>query len=530
MTTMASMNAESLYTSSVSLGNPYAQQIWNQGLHTPGDILLGGAMSFGIAGAITAAGPLLNWLSRGTNTQMVRALAVASAEGRALTPIAGVEVRQVSAGVVEVSLPGQQGMIRVTPEGFQVMTAAGRGQMPIAEFPWQTTSESPLVSALREHPAMTGLQDVAAVSTLGGPTVGVGVTPEGWVVLAPRTSTPITTGLWGDLATGGMASARGVSPLAGEMSLLAGRMPPLLTSGSTAPVLPAGGMSPLLPGAAGSGVPLLPPGPTGPLLVDVQAGTPFFLNAMVAANPGSRGVAIEAGDWMIGYQGANPMFQRDLAMSRLIVQNMPRWPSYSPDTFSGSLDDLLRLQPQNLPPETLDPAQYLFPRSGPVTSYLGPDGLPQPFFPSIGQNGRLIPLNQPDVTGLLPTTHPGLHGQVNQLYWRRPFALQRADAATQQAMGTEINQMLRRDGFAEFRILAAGDRRVVDVIIEQIPGAEVVEVNQGMIRRFLENGTVPDDTRQAEILRVAEPDMRNEFNPLGQGTFNRIIRVYKRGQ
>lgn len=279
-------------------------------------------------------------------------------------------------------------------------------------------------------------------------------------------------------------------------------------------------------GARGPSLPLLSPGSTDPLLVDVQAGTPFFLNSMVGTNLGSQGVAVEAGDWLIGYQGANPISPRDLAMSRLIVQNYPRWPA----TSGASIDDLLRLQPQNLPPETLDPATYLFPQTGSVTSLRGPNGLPQPFFPALGGAGRLIPLNQADVVGLQPTTHPPLYGRADQIYWRRPFALQRADAATQQSMGTELNQMLRLGGFVEFRILVAGDRRVVDVITQQIPGAEVVEVKQGMIRRFLADGTVPADPRQAEILRAAERDMRDEFDPLGKGTFNRIIRVYKRGQ
>ena len=90
--------------------------------------------------------------------------------------------------------------------------------------------------------------------------------------------------------------------------------------------------------------------------------------------------------------------------------------------------------------------------------------------------------------------------------------------------------MLRQGGFAEFRILAASDRHVVEVIAQQISSAEIVEVTQGMIRRFLAEGTVPVDPHQAEILRAAERDMRNEFNPLGEGTFNRIIRVYKRGK
>ena len=45
---------------------------------------------------MAAAGPALSWLSRGSNTQMVRSLAVASAEGQALSRIPQVEARELS--------------------------------------------------------------------------------------------------------------------------------------------------------------------------------------------------------------------------------------------------------------------------------------------------------------------------------------------------------------------------------------------------------------------------------------------------
>jgi hypothetical protein len=159
--------------------------------------------------------------------------------------------------------------------------------------------------------------------------------------------------------------------------------------------------------------------------------------------------------------------------------------------------------------------------------------LPEPFFPAQGQGGRMIPLQfgtqpaQADVSSLLPTSHPGLWDQGTQIYLRRPFALQAASPAQADAMGQEINRMLRPGGFTEFRLLRSGDRRIARTIAAQIPGADIVEVDQRAIRTFVDSGysTLPPDTRQAEILRNAESDLR--AGGLGGGTFNSIIRIYK---
>ena len=266
----------------------------------------------------------------------------------------------------------------------------------------------------------------------------------------------------------------------------------------------------------------------GPLVVDLQAGTPDFLRSQVAAQPGTQGVGIEAGDYMIGYRGVHPTSPPDLRMSRQIVQNVPDWPNTPAHEFPvGRLQDAPRMQPHEI-----DPAGELFPRQGDVRMLRpGPTGEPVPFFPAQGQEGRLIPRNQNDVTSLQPTTHPELHGKVDRAYWRRPFALQKTDGPTRVAMGQEINKMLRAGGFVEFRVLAAKDRTVIlGDVSEQISGARTVEVTREEIRGFLERGELPggrDRAEKAAILQDARPDLLGEYSPKGEGTFARIIRIYK---
>lgn len=511
-TTALSMSASSLYTSSISMGEPYAEQIWQQGYYTPERIFWSSLLSFGIGAAIAGAGGLLSWLSRGTNTQAARALAVASAEGRVIEPPAGVQVREVSRGVVEISISGQPGKIRVTPEGFRVITPAGRGEATIAEFSWQ---ESALATELaQQSPALAGLRDIAAVQPLGGQPFAFGVTQEGWIVMAPRTSTPLSTGLWGEMA--GAGGATSIVPYGGSTALA-------LPSRGGVPAFTAGGASPFA--GLSSGTRALPGGPApmlpGPTFIDIQGGTPFFMSSMVAASPGSRGIVIESADWMIGYQNVTTINPRDLALSRTFVRSMSYWP---PST-SGRLvavEDLPEFA--GLGPDVyMNPSAHLFPQTGPVRV------VPEAFFPPVGHEGRLLPIAQTDVAGITPSTHPQLHGTAQQIFWRRPFALQAADQPTQAAMGQELNRMLLRNGFIEFRLLRPGDRHIIHRIAAEIPNHRIVDINAGTISRFLVSGTVPSDPEAVAILRAAERDLRGEFSPLGEGPIRRIIRIYKQG-
>ena len=113
----------------------------------------------------------------------------------------------------------------------------------------------------------------------------------------------------------------------------------------------------------------------------------------------------------------------------------------------------------------------------------------------------------------------------------RPFALAAANPGTVDAMGDEVNALLRPGGFFEARLLRSGDRDVIRRIATRI-GGRPVEVNQTAIRRYAETGTRPPriNDEQWAILQEAGPDIRNEFGALGGGRFNSITRIYKPNQ
>jgi hypothetical protein len=276
-----------------------------------------------------------------------------------------------------------------------------------------------------------------------------------------------------------------------------------------------------------SGQPIPPSAARGPVIVDLQAGTPSFLQRTLAERPGARGIGIESGDWILGYQGINPTHPQDLALARLLARNSPIWPN-TPASLTPFRDI------PGLFPWEIDPARYLFPRSGAVSI------LPEPFFSPFGGEvspgvRRLIPYNIRDVAGIQPTVHPSVRGVASEIYLRRPFGLASADAPTTAAMGQELNSMLRQGGFVEFRLRAqtefsvptegAGGVDQLATVVSQIEGARVVRVDRGMLQRFQRTGQIPPDASpaQAEILRNAASDIQG----LGQGAYVRIIRIYK---
>ncbi len=276
------------------------------------------------------------------------------------------------------------------------------------------------------------------------------------------------------------------------------------------------------------GIPARARGAKGPVIADVQSGpmvvpdtgAPSFLAATVAGTAGAIGIAIEPGDFRLGYQGISPTNAQDLNFSRMLVQNMPEWPAGPGLTVAW-------------PTYRFDP-HAAFPKTGNVTVLQGPAApfmtpVPQAFFPPVSATpGRVMPANLPDVAGLAPTMHPELFNKVDQMYWRRPFGLGRADAPTVSALAREFDQMVRPGGFVEFRVLPASDVRTALEVARQMPGARAVEVPRNAIRSYAATNVRPTglSNEQWVILEAAGPDIRGEFGALGQGIFNRIIRVY----
>jgi hypothetical protein len=278
--------------------------------------------------------------------------------------------------------------------------------------------------------------------------------------------------------------------------------------------------------------------PRAPLFIDIQggpavhgpAGEPTFLPSLVAGTPDARGLIIEPGDYIPGYAGITTANARDLEFLRILAHNLPQWPA-------GPGEGPMPL------PADLDPT-LAFPTQGPVQVMTQPGAagttpVPVAFFPPVGgqQAGgtRLIPVKagdrtaQADVTGLTPTSHPELHGQVDRAYWRRPFALGSADAPTLAAMGQELGRILRPGGFLELRLLRGAEEAQARAIAAHIPGADIEIVPRGAIEAFMRDAARPAglNDRQWEMLQDAAPDLRGEFGALGRGTFNRLVRIYR---
>jgi hypothetical protein len=260
---------------------------------------------------------------------------------------------------------------------------------------------------------------------------------------------------------------------------------------------------------------------SGPTTIDIQMGTTEWLQAQVAGQPGAQGIGIEPGNWTLAYRGIYPTDPVELAQQLALARRGPLVPS-TPAWRSPLVE-----KPALLPWEA-DPGTYLFPSSGPVRV------LPEPFFPAVGGEGRLIPRGLPDVTGVVPTTHPSLHGAADQIYLRRTFGLGAADRPTTVAMGKELNAMLKRGGFVEIRPTRQTDFSLTEqggrvdqaaIVAEQIEGARVFRVSERAIRHFKKtNQFLPElNATEQEMVRSAAADTGG----LGAGEFRAVIRIYK---
>ncbi|WP_428672123.1 eCIS core domain-containing protein [Reyranella sp.] len=297
--------------------------------------------------------------------------------------------------------------------------------------------------------------------------------------------------------------------------------------------------------SAGRPIDLTPP-KGGPLIVDLQAGTPAFLQAQTAQIPGSRGIGVEPGNWLLAYQGKYPINPGDLSLALQVARNSPVWPN-TPASVTR-LDAL----PHALPWE-LDPASHIFPRSGAVTML--PDLVTptagQAFFPARGgaqppRAPRLIPFGLEDVPrgpGQLPLqVTPALRlpgggriAGVDRIYLRRPFALGLADDVTTAQMGRQINAMLRPGGFVEIRATRATDFNLrrqaaaatdqASVLAREIDGATIYRVRQQDIDAYVRTGEYPPDygIRQQEMIRDAAADTGG----LGAGAYHNVVRIYR---
>lgn len=262
ITTMSAMTAESLYTRATPLSGGMAQQIWGQGAYSPGQILLGGAISFGLG----SAGPILGWLGNRGNAAVVRELAIASARGgEVVVPElgSGLSARVIEPGVVEISHATSPGIVRVTREGWRLVMPAGNGTETIMSRAWGEALSVP-PELLERAPALSTLR--FQVGELGGEQLAYGVNERGWFMYPERTRVP-QFGMWPEPELLG-ATSPGTSLVPGRFVTPFG-----------APFEPLGPPGiPMLPGqtsmwGAGTSPWMLEAGPPGPLML--PAGSPF---------------------------------------------------------------------------------------------------------------------------------------------------------------------------------------------------------------------------------------------------------------
>ncbi|HEV2679221.1 MAG TPA: hypothetical protein VGV14_01855 [Rhodanobacter sp.] len=272
----------------------------------------------------------------------------------------------------------------------------------------------------------------------------------------------------------------------------------------------------------------------GPVVVDLQAGTPAFLRQITSQLPGSRGMGVEPGNWLLAYQGIYPTNAADLQMAQMIARNSPVWPN------TPAWQTPISGMPQSLPWE-IDPATHLFPQQGSVTMLPDPANpyLGQSFFPALGRDSRLVPFGLSDVNGFQTGGTSGLTGVADRVYLRRTFGLGLANAEESALMGQQINSMLKpnANAFVEIRPTRATDFSTgpsqqypnavdqVAAIAEQMPGARVERVTSAQIRRFAETGNYPPNSTsiQQEMIRDAAADTAG----LGAGQFRTVVRIYR---
>jgi Domain of unknown function (DUF4157) len=307
-----------------------------------------------------------------------------------------------------------------------------------------------------------------------------------------------------------------------------GRMPKGTSNPDVGPTPPEPSAPSADPGA---------PARRGPLIVDLQSGPMTgrggersFLRQRVGEVPDARGIAVEPGDYRLGYEGVQPTGPRDLRFARMLMHRLPEFPGPADLAEAAAAG-----RPGEWPAHRFDPAAR-FPQTGDVRMLQNPAApgmtpTPAEFFPPVSRSGRVVPTDLRDVAGLRPTSHPELHGQVSEAYWRRPFGLGTADAPTVEALGKELDAILRPGGFAEFRVLPSGDARVARQVQQHMPGSRVVEVPQRAIRQYAETdfATRPAGLTDEQwgMLQAARSDIAGSHDPLGRGLFNRIVRIYK---
>ncbi|MGW0591309.1 hypothetical protein [Streptosporangium sp. NPDC002607] len=196
----------------------------------------------------------------------------------------GPQVRTVAPGVVEIVLPGQPGVLRVTQRGLEGFAEAGAAQ-PVLSRPWvSTTFPTPRADLLAQAPQLATIRAAAEVS-MGGRPVMVGVTADGWFVYAPGTRTPLQTGFLGPAAPSGRTATPALppaTPAPPTPSAAASTTSTALVLSSKRPMPPppASGTTTFAPPRPALPAPAAPvpipqptvPAPAGPRLSDLRPG------------------------------------------------------------------------------------------------------------------------------------------------------------------------------------------------------------------------------------------------------------------
>lgn len=190
LTTVGTMGSANIYTSVRDLRNRQLQHWWDHSAYSAGDIAIGAGVSFGLGALL---GGTLDKLMTPSNAAFARNLVALADEGATLPAIQGITTRVAGNGVVELSVPGQAGLLRVTQTGWTALAPAGEGAAltPVASGIWAE-------GGLGATPALSAGQ-------LHGRPFGVAVSSQQWGVYTPGSAQTISLGLWDDAFVAGGA-------------------------------------------------------------------------------------------------------------------------------------------------------------------------------------------------------------------------------------------------------------------------------------------------------------------------------------
>ena len=195
-----------LYSNEVSFSDPRAQAIWGMGSYSMGDLAVAGGIGFGLGAVFPLS---IGVLGRIRSRAEAQALILAAQAGETST-LGRATIRSVGPGVLEISVPEESAIVRITEDGWELFGPAGEETAALlGSGSWGDPSigTGPL-GAFRGNLHFGGENPFAAFHAYEG----------GWGFLSPGSETPFAVGTWAELLASREANSF-VLPLRGRFPL-----------------------------------------------------------------------------------------------------------------------------------------------------------------------------------------------------------------------------------------------------------------------------------------------------------------------